>query len=413
MDILNLLGISVICFSFLFLFYYLLKNNFILSIIYFFAFIFRIILSFLQEKIQLFPYKWDEDTFYSNGLEFFKYLNNYTYNNPFSEINSISSYGSFLGILFYFFNDSQMIARLSNVILSTFIIILIYRFCIDVLFLNKKSSYLISSIVAFTPSYMIYSVLIMRDIIIWNLIVLIVYFTSYWLLKSKNKHLLFSLIFLIILIPLRKQYIILLFISYIFLFFLKLNRYNIFYKKVPFNIIKYFIITISLIITPVIISMLFENELARWGNDAIIEYFNNQLQWRIQGGSAYLIDLKYNSILDLFLALPLKFLHFTFGPFLWTSTSPFIILASIESLIGFISFSYIILNYKFIKTKNKYINDVVFYLLAFAIIGLLANSIIDSNYGTAMRHRMIYMPFIFIISTLTYQNKNQIKLLNF
>ncbi len=37
-------------------------------------------------------------------------------------------------------------------------------------------------------------------------------------------------------------------------------------------------------------------------------------------------------------------------------------------------------------------------LIAFAVVGLAANSIIDSNYGTAIRHKMNYIFVLFVFA---------------
>ena len=57
----------------------------------------------------------------------------------------------------------------------------------------------------------------------------------------------------------------------------------------------------------------------------------------------------------------------------------------------------------FFKLKNIFnINSKIFYpvlfILCFSILSISTNAIIDSNYGTAMRHRMIFMPILFIVA---------------
>ena len=140
------------------------------------------------------------------------------------------------------------------------------------------------------------------------------------------------------------------------------------------------------------------SEISRWDNATFIEYLINQQGWRAQGGAAYLVDLEYQSIGDVLKYLPLRFIHFTFGPFLWNSGSIQVLASATESLIGWIFFILFFLYWQ----KSRWFLDKmhgwysILFMLIFLLLNLLAASIIDSNYGTAMRHRMVFMPLLFL-----------------
>jgi len=112
--------------------------------------------------------------------------------------------------------------------------------------------------------------------------------------------------------------------------------------------------------------------------------------------------------LDIIKYLPIRFLYFTFGPFLWSANTNFIVFSSLESLIGWFSFILIIINVKKLFILQDRYGIAILYIFTFAIISLMAMSIVDSNFGTATRHRLIYMPIIYIVSIWTLPGHNRV-----
>jgi hypothetical protein len=139
----------------------------------------------------------------------------------------------------------------------------------------------------------------------------------------------------------------------------------------------------------------------------VFNYINATLYSRIEGGAAYLQGFKYTSWLDVFKYLPLRFVYFTFGPLPWHIDNLFMLLSFFEVL--FLSF-FIILTLKFWMLKDKANFKYILLLLLFGLLGLAANSLMDSNYGTAIRHRMNFV-FVFLIFGSAYLQQFRIKLL--
>ena len=182
-------------------------------------------------------------------------------------------------------------------------------------------------------------------------------------------------------------------------------RKDLKYSDVKITAIKYLFIIGIIAVTIIISYKLLLMEISRWGDDEIMEYFISQVNWRTQGGSVYLTTLEYTSLFNVVLYMPLKFIHFTFGPFLWTSSSPLVLLSALESLIGTYFFISLVLNYKYVSNM-KMKKSVLNFIILFSITGLLSSAIFDSNYGTAMRHRMVFMPLIFVSALLLKDNKD-------
>ncbi|MBL7110194.1 MAG: hypothetical protein ISS11_08155 [Candidatus Marinimicrobia bacterium] len=399
MDI-QLIGIANIIAISLLITLIIWRKNITLSIIFASGIIIRILTSVLQDKYKLFPYDWDEKAFYSTAQTMYEYfVGRMRVYSPMENINSVTSYGGFLGGIFYFFGNTTIVARLSNAFFGSLIILAVNRLAVNI-GVSKDRALYVSAIIAFTPSYIVYSSLIMRDMIIWILLIIIVIQWVKTIKYNNYFNFIIGLVVAIILIPFRKQYVLILALFAMVVFMIVWFRKDIKYSNVRINSIKYLSITCLLIITVMISYQLLILEISRWGNNEIMEYFVSQLAWRAQGGSAYLTTLEYTSIFDIILYTPLKFVHFAFGPFLWTSSSPLVLLSAIESLIGTYFFVYLLLNYKHVLKMDLKNKSIIIFITLFAITGLIMSATIDSNYGTAMRHRMIFMPLIFVVALL-------------
>ena len=83
-----------------------------LSLIVFVGFLFRLIFAWLQNSYDILPYVWDEVAFQQTALNFSNYLIG-SDEIPFDiyRINSVSSYGSFLGTIYFIFGQDPIIGR--------------------------------------------------------------------------------------------------------------------------------------------------------------------------------------------------------------------------------------------------------------------------------------------------------------
>ncbi len=389
---------SLISFFIIFIIYVSRREDYYIGLILFFGFFIRLLFSFLQEFYQILPYVWDEAVFHHMSVGYFDYLTGESimpYDS--SRINSVSSYGTFLGSLYYIFGQHPFIGRLIGSILGTTVVYIAYKISYKI-GVEKKYIYLSSLIICFTPSYIIFSGLIMRDMLFWVLTYLFIYF-CYFIFNNFNlKYLLFSFLVTIPLVLLRKQYAPLYMIYYFIIFMLFLKNKIYFFKSININFLKY-IFLISLITIGIYGSYVFLlYELSTWNNSEIVEYFASQMEYRARGGTSYLDGLEYNSFFDIFKYAPLRFIYFVYGPFLWTSNNLFTILASLENLLIWLFTIMFIFNIKYVSYLKDYKKkNFLIFIFSFIFISLSANALIDSNFGTAIRHKMIYIPIFYTL----------------
>ncbi len=121
-------------------------------------------------------------------------------------------------------------------------------------------------------------------------------------------------------------------------------------------------------------------------------------QSRASGASAYLADVHYGSVASIIYYTPLKFLYFTFGPFPWLAKGTSGLAASMEGLCNLFFMVFSIGGVRHVMRQNK---RLAFFMVLFALAGLAAQGAIDSNYGTALRHRISYSFLFAILSTYT------------
>ena len=129
----------------------------------------------------------------------------------------------------------------------------------------------------------------------------------------------------------------------------------------------------------------------------ILDYANVQLRSRATGGSAYLQGMQYHSLIDMLLFAPIRFVYFLFGPFPWRITNPLMLLAFVESMAILVIFYLFIKDLIINKTLAKWKSTI--FMIIFFLIGITASSLIDSNYGTAIRHKMNYVFVLFILAS--------------
>jgi hypothetical protein len=315
-------------------------------------------------------------------------------------ITSVSAFGTVLGSIFFVAGQHPLIARFFNVLIGSVLILIVYNFSKRLKF-SEGYALLVASIIAFMPTNIFYSAIICRDILMCLFTFILLTYWVKFLLEDRLKYLLIGFIIAIISIPFRKQFAPILTLCFLILLAMYCKNILFHLKGIRIRGITTSLILFGSLILGIGVISLIQYEISTWGNKALVEYFYDQSQYRVTGGSAYLTHIQYNSIFDIVKYLPIRFLYFTFGPFLWSANTNLIFLSSLESLIGWFSFILIIINVKkFFIIKDKY-TTAVLYIFLFAIISLLAMSIVDSNFGTATRHRFIYMPIIYIVSIWT------------
>jgi hypothetical protein len=113
----------------------------------------------------------------------------------------------------------------------------------------------------------------------------------------------------------------------------------------------------------------------------------------VVGGGAYLEGFTYETWVDIVLAAPARALYFQYAPFPLhvTSAFDFVTVLMLPVLVVFTVGAY--------RSARECERDiaVLILLLATYVLGVVGYGLIDSNFGTTVRHRI---PFTFILCIL-------------
>jgi hypothetical protein len=125
-----------------------------------------------------------------------------------------------------------------------------------------------------------------------------------------------------------------------------------------------------------------------------VDALDARLQYRSTGGAAYLDFMEYETWSDVLIAAPVRAVYFQFAPF------PFHINSLFDGL-AFLSFPVIALLVvaAYLSFRNTETNSVVaIFLLLVYLGGVIGYGLIDSNFGTTIRHRMV---FVFLLGVFS------------
>jgi len=141
--------------------------------------------------------------------------------------------------------------------------------------------------------------------------------------------------------------------------------------------------------------------LCRWGWDkgGVFEVGVGTIQkvYAI-GRAAYLKNLVADSLADLFWQAPIRVFFFLFTPFPWMVKEPIDLMGLFDAVLYVaITLATVWSLWQLLRTQPRKLGITIFFL-SLAAIGILAFSIITSNYGAAIRHRAKFVPFLLIAS---------------
>ena len=350
------------------------------------SFLIRVIVAFVDHYGYLTHYGWDD--FFTIALQIkTNMVKGYPLlANVYESIHAVA-YGVFCAFFYYLLGDYQIIVRIVNCFLGILVADRVFRISLR-LTNDEKSSVLAAGITAFYPSFVIYCALDMRDALIFFLTAEMLYRISLIINKKTIMDLTLLIFEMIVLYFLRTQYLILFSIIGLLYFFIHSNLYK--------NRLKRFILSL-IIVAIVVIGYRNLQELGYF--PILLRSMNADMAWRAAGGSAYLVGVQYETWWDIFRWTPIRMIHFAFGPFFWSVNNPFMLMSAIESFL--LIFLAIAAFTK--KARQQYYKNPNLYLILFlfTMIGLLSSAVIDSNYGTAIRHKMNFI-FIFFIFSAQY-----------
>ena len=295
---------------------------------------------------------------------------------------NLRTFSLVISYVFEFFGAHVVVVRLLNVWVNIISITLIYKISLMVL-KNERMALWSMGFATFWPTIIVFMSYALRDSIILLLNLLFVYII---LLILKRRYLVLNVLLLgpiLLLNYVFRQQNLYLFISMIGVFYVLLLL------KSDIRFVFKFIFVFLLFLTGYFLFSFHQEFIVK-----VLTYPLRAQPLRVEGGSAYLMDLEIHNYWDMVKYLPLRFLYFTFGPFLWNVSTFFQLMTALEGVGLLLTFAGFV-RYFYLHGKDDE-QHLVLFLYLFCILGLLANSMVDSNFGTAVRHRLNFVIFFFI-----------------
>lgn len=337
----------------------------------------------------LFSYKGLE--FYSRDPIKYDYYATLYSSGTFDFQNSLNviCHSMFGAVLYFVFGPSEAIWAVFNSFVGALTIIVVFKIT-DKIFGNNEARIAIIIYTIF-PSYVLFAATIQREAVVIFFIACSVWYFLNFMEKQTLGHFIgyvISLIFIGLLRPLDTV----LLVGSAFPFAILKVYFSDTARK--YQLLKPFIILFTLFfigggIGVVLLTPLGEAILKKLAEDTLVSVANA----RASGESSYLSDIKYTSFWSIIYYMPLKFIYFTFGPFLWGAKGIATLAAAMEGIFNFILILFSWQGFKELKTRNAY---AAFFLVLFGLGSLAAQGAVDSNFATALRHRISFT-FIFVI----------------
>ena len=339
------------------------------------AFLLRVFVAAIDQYAELFPYAWDD--YFTLARVILRNIEQ-GYRPFVGTLASphVKSYSFFSALVYAVLGQLQLYIRILNAFFAVFALFRVYQVARR---LGARDEYAKTAIVllAFLPSRIVFSGLDMRD----SLLFFLTADVFHWLTAKRTPGLRLIVVALEVALVgfLRRQNLPIYGVSLLvaWMLFLWLNR-----RKRAFVVT---VLGIGLVL------FVFRGLLHQW-SEAILTYINVEMRFRTSGGSAYLAGMFYRNWLDVLLFAPIRVVHFMFGPFPWVAHGVFMLVASAESIL---LLSWIVSTFP--RSPNFRVfreSRGALFLVVFLLVAVVAVASVDSNYGTAIRHRMPYVALL-------------------
>lgn len=311
-------------------------------------------------------------------------------------------YVKMIAIVFTIVTEERIIIQYINVLLGFTVVYLVYLI-LSMLKINKNNILIGTSIAAFFPHSLIFSGIMLREMLSTIFVIAGVYYLVKWYMKMKKIDFFLSII-MILISSLFHSGVIGFLIAHVFITLFYNNTDNNF--NFTSKTILYFIVLV------LFLGWFFG--VYDWNNLSIFRKLNISNIEEVYdstansaGGSAYLTSLSITNIFEMILYAPLYILFFISSPlpFDWRSISD-IISFFMDGIIYLSMSIYILKNINLEDKKDKYLAII----LSIGLIGtLFIFGIGVQNSGTAMRHRQKIFPVFVIIITMIKNCKDNFR----
>jgi len=368
-----------------------------LKLIIWIALIIRLFAALFNEFISKLPDTNADAGRFEAKTWFYAQMPMFDFINSFNSDSKAYTFTWFLSFLYRIFGRSPLLLESFGIIISLISVILVFRISFLVSGDVKKSKQS-AAIFAFFPTVILYSVIILREVYIAFFMLLIALFVVKWLKSNQIKFALVSLLLFVPLYFLHGGLLVGAGMVFIILSYSSLKDiYNSFKNNqllIPQLVFVFFaLVTIGIAINK--LSTLNIPYLGNINNIFSLSRIVFQAEVTNIGGSVYPGWLIPNSISSFFLLIFPRLVYFLFSPFIWD-------IKAINHLLGLVDGIMILFLFYFIikGLLLKKLNNFVSILLIILIPLLITYSWGVGNFGTALRHRVKFIPVFIAISTI-------------
>lgn len=117
---------------------------------------------------------------------------------------------------------------------------------------------------------------------------------------------------------------------------------------------------------------------------------------RAHGDAVYLVGLHYETWLDVILYAPIKVVYFLYTPLPWHIQGPTELFVGMSALALVVATVYARRGFAILQEKPYYLGLLCSYLLT----GIVTYSIIEMNYGAAVRRRIQFIPILLLLAAV-------------
>ena len=386
----SLLGVTAICIASLITFFLAARAPVIAKILVV-AFIIRLVLSLFNVYIgdlpdstqdaltfELFAWEWSQ----TNFTEVIK---------RFPDVNHGFIISWIISILYNLTDRSLLAAQTLGMIFGIFSIYFGWKLLEEVW--SEKIAIKGAWILAIFPTWVLYSVITMREVYIYFFSIIGLLGFVRWLKYNKFYDIALVLLGFGVTAQFHGVMIIGLLVFLFFAFCRSLNSVVFLTKNLSSFISQLIIFSISIFLLILFFQSKFGIQYIGSIDSLSIDLFADQFRLSASGDSSIPQWLIPEGLFDTFLKTPIRIFYFLFGPMPWDISKPIHVFGMIDSILYLILFVFIMKNRK-VLIKNQS-SKALLYILA---VYILVFSLGVANSGTAIRHKAKLLPIIIVLA---------------
>ena len=302
-----------------------------------------------------------------------------------------------LSLIYRLFGRSPLLLQCISIFIGVLCILLVYKLSF-LLSNNEKKAKQSAWILAVFPTVILYNSLILREVfVMFFLLLAFIYFAKWHISKNVN----YGILTLVCFIPLYYLHSALILggVTFFAIFFIEsIGFFKVRYRQNKFSIIHSIILSVTPLVTLYLFTILPGIKIPYLGKfDDIFTFSRILFQTKVTslGGSVYPDWLSPKSPLDFFLLIIPRLGYLLFSPFIWDLRAINHLLGFVDGLLYLFVFYWIAKGILFEKHKQ-----IITRILIILIPLLVVYSWGVGNFGTALRHRVKFIPVFIAISTI-------------